>query len=124
MDVNGTLTRERILAAATAPPMRVEVPEWGGALWVRSISAGERDTYERRALEGGRRDLVRAMLVMLCAVDGEGRRLFSEADVELLAGRDAAPMHRVFDAACRLNRIGPQEVAELEQVSAARSESG
>jgi hypothetical protein len=118
------LTRDRILAAPALAAVRVEVPEWGGAVFVRAITAGERDVFERRAFEGPRKDLVRAALVVLCAADAQGRALFTDADVEALAQRDAAPMQRIFNAACRLNAIGPAEVAELEQSSVNPGGSG
>jgi hypothetical protein len=49
-----TLTAEQILAADDSGALRVEVPEWSGEVYVRVMSVGERDSYERLWL--GNRD--------------------------------------------------------------------
>jgi hypothetical protein len=119
------LSAGEIFAAPREAPMEVAVPEWGGAVFVRMLTAGERDRFETMALDGkskGRH--VRALLVCACACDFDGNRLFTDGDLPRISELDAAPVDRVFAAAMRLNRIGAAEVAELEQFSADRSESG
>ena len=40
------LNREAILAAEDLPRELVEVPEWGGAVYVRALTGAERDQFE------------------------------------------------------------------------------
>jgi hypothetical protein len=42
-----TLTAQEILAADDLGLKKVHVKEWGGDIYIRVMSVGERDTYER-----------------------------------------------------------------------------
>ncbi len=42
-----SLTAEQILAADDMGLKKVTVPEWGGDVFIRVMSVGERDEYER-----------------------------------------------------------------------------
>jgi hypothetical protein len=114
-----SLTREQILARKRPAPVRVEIPELGGACFVRAISAKERDAYEAslREKRGGLYEMnlqgARARLVSLCACDEHGNRLFSDEDVQALGEEWAAPIDRIFDVAGKLNRITPGDLEEL-----------
>lgn len=114
------LTAEEILKADDSPRELVEVPEWGGAVYVRTISGAERDQYETEgiSLKTGKlqREAVettRARLVALCAVGEDGKRLFNPSDVMGLARKSARALDRVFEAAARLNGIRKEDVEEL-----------
>lgn len=110
------LTREAILAADDLPRQRVDVPEWGGAVTVRSMTASERDAWETSLIAGdGERNMenARARLVSLCVVDEDGKRLFTDDDALLLGQKAASAVDRVFQAAVKLNRLSRQEVAAL-----------
>lgn len=108
-----TLTKDQILEAADLKSEVVEVPEWGGAVRVRTMTGFDRDAFETSmvtiAPDGTRQaDLtnVRAKLVALTLVDEANNRLFDVADIPRLALKSAAALERVFDVAQRLNGIG------------------
>jgi len=110
------LTREQILAADDLPRERIEVPEWSGAVWVRTMTGAERDAFEAGVIgTGGRQNLanVRARLVALTLCDESGKRLFGEEDIEALGRKSGAALDRLFAAAQRLNRIGDRDVRDL-----------
>lgn len=117
--MSNILSRDAILNADDLERRPVEVPEWGGTLYVRSLTGAERDHFETSLFEGqgkGRKENfanLRARMVALCAVDGEGERLFADADVAALGGKNAAALDRVFDAAQRLNGFRQQDIEEL-----------
>ena len=121
----GALTREAILAAQDLPSKPVDVPEWGGQVFVRSMTGAERDQYEQAMIASrgpdGKINIanVRARLVAFCAVDENGKRLFADADLEALGAKSAAALDRVFAAASALNGIGQQDVEALGEPSAA-----
>lgn len=110
------LTREDILARDDRRYEVVEVPEWGGSVRIRTLSARERDEFEESILRrrGQAVEVVmrgmRVRLAALCMVDEQGNRLFSDDEVEVLADRSAAAIERVFEAAARLNRILPEDL--------------
>jgi hypothetical protein len=111
------LDRDAILSAEpTLPHVDVEVPEWGGTIRLRSMTAGERDRWEADQLASPNAD-VRARLVAACACDDSGAPLFAKADVARLSAQSARVMGRLFDAALALNRISGEDVDALEKNS-------
>jgi hypothetical protein len=113
------LNRQSILTASIVIPSKeVAVPEWGGSVLVRGLTAGERDSFEldlRRDADEGRPRNVRGRLVSLCAVDSDGDRLFTDDDAEALSRLHARPVDRLFAVAARLSGLGPEDVKELEK---------
>lgn len=115
------LDREAIFAIADLTYEDVEVPEWGGTVRVRSLTAADRDAYEAGLLDQRGRGVrvnmrnARARLVALSVVDADGNRLFSEADVERLGQKSAAALDRVFDVATRLSGLAQRDLEELTE---------
>lgn len=111
----GILTREQILGARDLKAEQVSVPEWGGDIIVRTMTAAERDRFEDHCgkLQGKTCEGIMALLVALTVVDGEGNTLFTESDISSLGGKSAAAVSRVFDVARRLNKLSNQDVEDL-----------
>jgi hypothetical protein len=108
------LTRDQILAATDLPTAQVDVPEWGGSVLVRTMTAGQRDRFEA-SVQGKRIEDIRATLAALTICGEDGSLLFSAEDVAALAGKSALALNRVFETAGRLNGILPGDVEELEK---------
>jgi hypothetical protein len=115
------LSRDAILSAADLPKELVEVPEWGGSVYVRCLTALERDEWEGSIMQmdpkGGhaKPDLrnIRAKLVVRTVVDEEGNRLFSETDTLALGAKSAAALDRLYSVAARLSKITKEDEKEL-----------
>jgi hypothetical protein len=128
------LTRETILSALDRKYEDVPVPEWGPGAMVRvqSLSAQERDNWEEsnrtKPDSEGRMDTIfenmRARLVALTVVNGEGNPLFSKGDVAEIGKKNAAPIDRIFEVACRLSGIGRNDVKEMVKNSGAGQGAG
>lgn len=98
----------------------VPVPEWECILFVRGITAGERDYYEleiRRQTDEGLRPNVRGLMVALATVDEYGESVFKLDDAADLSRLDAGPMDRLFSAAVELSGMGPKDLEDLEKNS-------
>ncbi len=108
------LTREAILAAEDLSQVEVEVPEWGGSVWVRGLTAHERTKLERSGNEPEDEDR-RLKLVTLCTCDREGKRLFNLEDIEALGEKNWEPVQRIFEKALELNGMGRQAVTKLKK---------
>lgn len=95
----------------------VPVPEWGGEVYVRGITADERDAWELSMAEAkpGKSKVMRASLVALATCDETGAPLFTRADVADLGAKAAGPVDRIFEVATRLARIGKKDVEDLEK---------
>lgn len=115
------LTREQILGASAFLEEYVDVPEWAGRVRVRGLTGAERDELEASMLEGrGKNQRVnlrnfRAKLVALSIVDAEGKRIFSDADVQALGATSAKALNRVFETAQRLSGLTDEDVEELTE---------
>lgn len=116
------LSKEGILGAPDVRFEDVEVPEWGGAVRIKSLSARERDAWEIAAMPDmtgvdlrdkdllekmkGRIENVRARLVACTAVGEDGALLFTAEDVAKLGDKNSMVLDRLFQVAQRLNGIG------------------
>jgi hypothetical protein len=102
-----TLDRKAILQADDLALELVNVPEWGGEVYVRAMTGTERDRFEvgmylsRENPE--ERAVVRARVVAYCTVDEKGKALFTAADIDALGRKSAKALDRIFSVASRLS---------------------
>lgn len=117
----GLLNRDQILAVADIQFATVEVPEWGGAVKIRSMSGADRDAHEMwltsrpETEKGFQLSNLRAHMAAMSIVGEDGEPLFSDADVEALGKKSSAALDRVYQAIITLNAIGQKDVAALEK---------
>ncbi len=117
------LSREQILAAVDLPREEVYIAEWAGSVWVRTLSAAERDALEAASVQARGKDRsvnlanLRARLAVLCLVDEQGQRLFTDTDAVALGQKSAKALARVYDVAARLNGLSAEDVEELAKNS-------
>lgn len=115
------LTRDQILDAQDLPTEDVEVPEWGGTVRVKALTAAQRDEFEASTVETRGNKMkqnlanIRARLVSLCIVDEAGDRLFSPQDVKRLGGKSAGAMQRVFNKCSEMNGLSDSDIEELAE---------
>ena len=115
------LNRQLILDAIDQKIEQVEVPEWGGTVFVRSLNGTERDAYETEMVRFGtdgkpkevRLQNMRAKLCALTICDETGNRLFSDKDVDALGEKNAAVLQKVFGVAQRLSGLTKRDMIEL-----------
>lgn len=113
-------TRTDILDAVDLQQQDVPVPEWGVTVRIRGLSGTERDQYEAWIIQGKgkNRDInlrqSRAKLVMMCAIDADGKRLFDEADLIRLGAKSALAMQRVFDVAAALSGLDEDTLEKIQ----------
>lgn len=112
------LAREDILGATDLVCEMVSVPEWGGCVIVKTLTAQGRDEFEQ-AVFGADQDKsirmrnIRARTLSLCLVDDQGQRLFTEADIVALGEKSAKAMDRAFSVCQRLNALTEADIEEL-----------
>ena len=109
------LTKDQILESNDLKNEAVNVPEWGGTVYVRTMTGADRDQFESSMVlvmpDGTRKtDMtnLRAKLVALTIVDEAGARLFDTSDMDRLGLKSAAAIERVFAVAQRINGLGGQ----------------
>lgn len=113
------LSAEQILKAADLGNVeRVDVPEWGGHVFVRVMNGAERDRWELAAADGIEKRSTANVRASLCAAticDENGKRLFTDNQAANLSAKSAIALDRVFTAAKRLNKRNDKDIEELEK---------
>lgn len=105
------LSRAGILGASDITFEVVEVPEWGGSVRVRGLSAADQDDIVHSCVSrNGDQTTVdlrnlRAKYLLRCLVDKKGNRLLTEADLEALGGKSGGVINRLFTVAERLSAM-------------------
>lgn len=116
-----SLTAEDILAPRAWPSEVVEVPEWGGSVTVRALSATELDAFNASIVrtKGNNveinRNNYRAKLAARCIVNGDGKTpMFKdESQIIALGMQPASALDRILEAVNRLNGTTEEEQEEL-----------
>lgn len=116
-----TLTREQILAARSdRKPVRLEVPEWGGEVYVRVLSAKD----QMRLSDGGKPEDLPVRVLLYALVDENNIRIFGDDDLDELAAEDFTVIMKVFSVVATLNGLSNKELeAAVESFSPAPDES-
>ncbi|WP_037896215.1 hypothetical protein [Streptomyces sp. NRRL S-920] len=125
------LSREQILEAKDLKTEDVPVPEWApdGAenpndyeVRLRTLIGEERDRFERFMAEGqagGKKkqnlENFRARMITMCAVDGQGKPLFTTGDIKALGMKSSVALSRVFDKCQEMNGFTEADVEELTE---------
>lgn len=115
------LSRDDILSVEDIEVELVEVPEWGGSVFVKGMTGTERDRFETSIVQQRGKDAkinmenIRAKLAAETICDEDGVRLFSQKDIGELGKKSASALQRVFDVAQRLSGITESDVEELSE---------
>ena len=109
------LTKEQILAADDMGLLEVQVPEWGGSVFVRVMTVGERDSYENDWMvnKSNGVDNFRTKFLQRVLCDDKGELLFQPDEIQTLAKKSARVMVRVWEAAMQHNALSDGDVEEL-----------
>lgn len=120
------LTAAEILAAEDVRLEKVSVPEWKGDVYVRNLTGRALDAYQfSLADDKGELDFTdrRAKLLARCLCDDKGKRLFNEQQIEVLSGKSADVLVRLFDIAEKHNKLDKESREAIAKNSAATSDS-
>lgn len=104
------LTRAAIMAAAKPRIVSVDVPEWGGSVHLREMTAGQRDQFDALQLsvaEADRYQDIRARMLVQSLCDADGALLFGSADLATVSGFPASAVTRIWEICLDLNGMRP-----------------
>jgi len=108
------LTRDQILGLEDSKKVEVKIPEWGGSVFIKTMSSLERDSFELDFTENKKANF-RAKLAVKTVCDENGELLFTEKDALELGRKNAAAMSRIFNEASKLNNFSNEDIEELEK---------
>lgn len=125
------LSREEILALA--PPTETVEVEGHGKVYVRGLTAEERDDYEQSLLErdgDGRTRVkahhknIRAALAARCLVDERGERMFTDKDIPSLGKVDSAFLDHIWNVARRLSGMSEEATEQVAETFGSAQDDG
>lgn len=101
----------------------IPVPEWGGDVFVKTLSGLERDAFEESYSEQKMKSFrVRFLVLTLC--DDSGERLFADGDVESLGKKSSVVINRLFEKAWSHNAFTTEAVESLGKDSPSDQSAG
>lgn len=116
-----SLNKEQIVGASKLERVELEIPEWGGTVFIAEMTGRQRDAWEASIVEidektsetRHNRINFRAKLAIRVVVDENGVSVFGDDDIELVGKLSSAALDRVFEAAQKINKITPDDIEEL-----------
>lgn len=106
------LNKAKILAADDVKTEAISVPEWGGDVYIKTLSGTERDAFEDAYSTDKMKNFrVRFLILTLC--DGKGERLFAESEADDLGKKSATVISRLFEKAWAHNAFRSEDVDAL-----------
>lgn len=112
------LTREDILEADDINLEKVEVPEWGGMVYLKPLSGIKRDRLENAAHKRNKKGVMdvqnlKVQFVIASTVDSDGNQIFTPSDAKELNLKNARPIDALFQIVQRLSGLSDEDVEEL-----------
>ena len=113
---NGALTRDQFLGFDSEEIRKVDLPG-GKHVYVRTITAGERDRYDlmviRAKTENVAQVSIRASVIIMSTCDKTGKRIFEAGDVDRINGMSTAFTEPIFDAALTVSSLREEDQKAL-----------
>lgn len=108
------LTADQIFAADDLGLVPVNVKEWNGTVYVRVMSVGEMEAYQREFAEKREKmENWRSKLLVSCLCDASGKPLFTKDQIGKLEEKSVKVMSRLFDMAMKHNAVTEKDVEDL-----------
>jgi len=103
---------DEILSADQAQALKVNVPEWGRDVYVRTMALGDLQSWELSCLraKGEGVDDYRSRYLALCLVDADGKQLFTSEQLKKISGKIGA---RLFKIAQKHNDLDDKEIEDI-----------
>jgi len=109
------LTKDQIIQADDKRFADVEVPEWGGSVRIKTMSAKDRQQFQSSISTKGKvADDFMERLIICCLVDDKGKQIFEQADIKLLSDKSSVAINKIFSAAVELNGMTDKSVDQIK----------
>jgi hypothetical protein len=119
------LGREEILRAKDLKIEEVQVPEWGGTVFVKGLGATAKERFAQERMDSdGKPNIVgfRATFAAASIVDEHGKPIFTGADIEALGEHAEEALDRILEVGQRLSKVSLAAVeAEVGNSSGGQS---
>ena len=106
------LSKSAILSAGDVKLDKVNVPEWGGDVFVKTITGLDRDRFEDGYSEQKMKNF-RSRFLVLTLCDEKGERLFTDSEVDELGKKSSLVINRLFEKSWSLNAFTNEAIDDL-----------
>lgn len=106
------LSRDAIKSVSDCKLERVPVPEWGGDVFMKTLSGTERDQFEDGYAEQKMKNF-RSRFLVLTLCDEKGERIFGDDDAAELGAKSSVVLNRLFEKGWAINAFRPEDVDSL-----------
>jgi len=109
------LTKDAIFAADDLQLEKVDIPQWGGHVFICPLTGFERDKFEgeMQGKNGNKFINIRARMAVRTVCDQDGKKLFEDKDVNSVTKKSAKALDIIFEVATRLSGIEEDAVDDL-----------
>ena len=108
------LDAKTILATEDIKSVCMPVPEWGGDIYIKTMTSKRRDELEARFMSGGKSMAgLRAAIGVLCICNEDGELIFNSKQEAALSEKSGDVLARIADAAMKHNGFSDDDVEEL-----------
>ncbi|GGI16448.1 hypothetical protein [Oxalicibacterium faecigallinarum] len=117
MDLNTDQLIAGLRAAASLPPIKVPMPEWGGVVYVRPLTVAEVEAQTAVVDKDEKTKIARSTCRVLC--DADGNRLLdgdNPEHVAHIAQQEWSVLQRIMNAKRQANGEGEEGLAEAKNV--------
>lgn len=114
------LTKNMIIQAQDLKKEKVLCPEWGGDVYIRSLTGSEKEDftaslfdYDEQGVPTRKADYltnIKVGMLIRSICDEEGNRIFADEDAEELAGKNNIVLSRLDKVCNRLNGVNAEAV--------------
>lgn len=120
IETKGVLDKAAILAFASNSALKVEkieLPEMGGEVYIKELTAGEREALEKQMQSQTDKNAVRATVFVHSVCNADGELMFDVEDIEVIKQLPSRPVIKVFNRSNEINGITPEQVDTAEKNS-------
>jgi len=107
------LAAQDVLTVEDIETVVVDVPEWGGSIRLRALN-GEEAIEFAESIKGDSKS-ASARIVVRCAVDENGLRIFKDADVDTLKKKSMKSLMRLQKVAMQINGLTEEETVKVKE---------
>lgn len=110
------LSADDILSSNDLKIDKLDVPEWGGHVYIQAMDGFRRDKFEELSTGKNSKHIL-AKLVAMCVCDEKGRPIFTEKQIAEINKKSAAALNRVTNKIMEMNVMSDSDIDDIAKNS-------
>jgi hypothetical protein len=119
--VEKVLSADDILGTKDLAPVPYDIPEWGGKVYIRQLSAAEgRELGD--LIEGPQKKGTTVKIVLFGLCDASGKRIFQDHQTKAMEGKCMKVINRVSTEILKVNGLVPDKAEQKKLEDEAKND--